>query len=216
MTPGRICRVPLLALCMTLSAHVPAAMAQGASSPDVWSIQLHGGQFATIDGSGTSPMVGMRYSKHYSPHVYGGMLTGLSVMSRSLEASSQSANGSRVEFGKVDARIVPLMGFIQVNLTDKARLVPLIGFGAGYEWLSLDVKDHLTGSSTRSNYGNIAWETYGGVAVRMTAKVRVNGELFYNGGALERRARDENGSTWFEVVHVNGIGARLGLDMDFE
>jgi len=50
----------------------------------------------------------------------------------------------------------------------------------------------------------------------LTRAVRVNGEVFYNGGSLERRAPDENGHLWLEAVHVNGVGARIGLDMDFE
>ena len=44
-------------------------MAEDASSSNLWSIQLHGGLFAPIEGNGTNPMAGMRYCKHYSSHL---------------------------------------------------------------------------------------------------------------------------------------------------
>jgi hypothetical protein len=162
-------------------------------------------------------MVGMRYGKHYSPHLYAGLLTGVASVSRSREQTVQPIPnvGTSVEIERANASLVPIMGYLQVNLTDRFPLVPLVGFGAGYEWLSLNVKD-VAGNETRTAFRNWAWEAYGGVALRVSRRVRLNGELFYNGGALQRHAPDENGRVWLEAVHVNGVGARMGLDMDFE
>ena len=75
---------------------------------------------------------------------------------------------------------------------------------------------HAIGHHVRTVFRNWAWEAYGGVALRVSRGVRLNGELFYNGGALQRNAPDENGRVWLEAVHVNGVGARVCLDMDFE
>jgi hypothetical protein len=212
----RIRLMPMLALWVSLAVGVPVAMAQ--TPPELWSIQLHGGLFAPIEASGTSPTVGMRYSKHFGSHIQGGLLTGLTVKSKSLEAPDNGLPGSesQVELARVDAHLVPLMGFMQVNLTERFWLVPFVGIGGGYEWLNLNAKDHRTGLESSATYGNVAWETYAGVGLRLTSKVRVNGELFYNGGSLERRVLDTSGREWREGVDMNGVGARVGLDMVFE
>jgi hypothetical protein len=209
--------VLVLALWMSLAGRVPAAMSAAPSS-NLWSIQLHGGMFAPNDVRTTSPMVGMRYCKHYSPHLQGGLLTGWTLMSKSLE---QPFDGSpsfepHVEVARADAHLVPVMGFIQVNLTERSWLVPFVGIGAGYEWLILDAQDHRNGLKFRANYANFAWETYGGIGLRLNSEVRVNGELFYNGGSLERNTIDASGHSWIEAIHANGVGARVGIDFVFE
>jgi hypothetical protein len=47
---------------------------------------------------------------------------------------------------------------------------------------------------------------------RLDPATRVDLELFYNGGSLERASPS---STLREAVHVNGVGARVGLDLLF-
>ena len=66
-----------------------------------------------------------------------------------------------------------------------------------------------------ATYGNIAWETYAGIGLRLTSEVRLNGELFYNGGSLERGVVDSSGRAWREAVDVNGVGLRVGVDSKF-
>ncbi len=208
--------VSMFALLLSLFVGVPAASAQ--NRPEFWSIQLSGGLFAPIEASGPSPSAGMRYCKHVRSHLQVGLLTGWTSRSTRLEAPAAGQQGleSQVELAQVDAHLVPLMGFMQVDLTDKLWLVPFVGVGAGYEWLVLNAKDYRTGTESKATYANVAWETYAGVGLRLTSKVRVNGELFYNGGALDRNVLDASGRTWQEVVHMNGVGARVGLDMIFE
>ena len=201
-----------LAVWLTLAWRVPLAAAD-ASQPDVWSIQLDGGMFAPLAANGASPMLGMRYCKHYSPHLYGGVLTGWASVSRSREQPAPASPGvvPAIETARATAKLLPVMGFLQVNLADKFFIVPLVGFGAGYEWLSLSG----TESEAHAVYANLAWQAYSGVALQVARGVRLNGELFYNGGSL-RRSVEEDGKAWWEVVHVNGVGARVGLDMNFE
>ena len=206
----------LLALWMSLAVGVPVAHAQ--NGRNLWSIQLHGGSFAPIEANGMSPMLGMRYCKHYSPFLQAGLLTAWTFNSRRLMAPADGPEGSNsdVELARVDARLIPVMAFMQVNFTEKFILVPLLGIGAGYEWLLVDAKDHRNGAETSTYYGSPAWEAYGGVAVRVSPGVRLNTELFYNGGSLERTVLDSSGGTGREAVHVNGVGLRVGLDMVFE
>ena len=208
--------VPLLALWMSFAVCVPVASAQKA--PELWSIQLDGGLFMPIEASGASPTVGMRYCKHFGSHVQGGMLAGWTLKGSSVEAPAVGLQSfeSHVELARVEARLVPLMGFMQVDLTDRSWLVPFVGIGAGYEWLTLDVEDHRTGLKSEVTYSNVAWQTYTGVGLRLTSKVRLNSELFYNGGWLKRKVLDSGGRTWDEAVDVSGVGARVGLDMIFE
>jgi hypothetical protein len=146
------------------------------------------------------------------------LLTGLTLKSESLEVPVDGLQGSesQLELARVDANLVPVMGFIQIDLTERFWLVPFVGIGAGYEWLVLHTKDHRTGKESTASYANVAWETYGGVGLRLNSKVRVNGELFYNGGSMERGVHDASGRTFREAVDVNAVGARVGLDMAFE
>ena len=218
LDPARRTRLAtLLALWMSLTVGVSAASAQKVG-PDLWSIQLSGGMFAPIEALSASPSAGMRYGKHYGTHMQAGLLTGWTLKRSKVEAPSGSPESleATVTLSQVDANLVPLMGFIQVDLTDRIFVVPFLGFAAGYEWLMLVSKDHQTGLETKANYGNIAWETYAGVGLRLASRVRLNGELFYNGGALQRSMLDENGRSWLEAVHVNGVGMRVGLDMIFD
>ena len=216
-TAAQRVRLPLLlALTMAVVFRVPAAIAQ--TGPELWSIQLDGGLIVLNEASGPNPRVGVRYSKHFTPHVQGGLMSAFAYKGSRLNAPSTGAQGgeSQVELARADAGLVPLMAFMQVDLTARFWLVPFVGVGAGYEWLRLHTRDYRTGEEAKLTYGNIAWEGYAGAGLRLTSRVRVNGELFYNGGSLERPVQDPSGSSWRESVHVNGVGARVGLDMVFE
>lgn len=207
--------VALIVLWMALAGRVPAAMSQ---PPNAWSIQLDGGLFAPIESNGTSPTLGMRYSKHFGTHMQGGLLTGWTWESKRLDAPADGSQniGTTVELARVDAYLVPVMGFLQVNFTERSWLVPFVGVGAGFEWLGLDAVDHRTGLKSNATYANLAWQGYGGLGFRLTSEVRLNGELYYNGGSLERAYYDTSGRIAREAVDVNGVGVRVGLDMVFE
>jgi hypothetical protein len=219
--PARLALV--LAVSMSLVFRVPEAIpqtaptTQTAQGPNIWSIQLDGGLLKLHEASGTASIAGMRYSKHYTSHIQGGLLAGFAYKGTKVEApAAGTESGESIELARTDAGMIPLMGFMQVDMTERFFLVPFVGIAAGYEWLSLHTVDHRTGQDSTLTYGNIAWQGYGGLGVRLTSRVRVNTELFYNGGSLERSVLDPNGDEWREAVHVNGVGARVGLDMVFE
>ncbi len=213
-----------LALWLALGVGVPEARAQigpnarAPLGPNIWSMQLDGGVFAPTEASGASPTAGMRYCKHYSTHLQGGLLTGWTFKRTTLEAPAGGVPGPepRAELARTDANLVPLMGFVQVNFTDTRRLVPFAGFGAGYEWLTLHEFDHQTGEQTKVTYANLAWETFAGIGLHFASIWRLNSELYYNGGSLERKVPDANGNFVREAVHVNGVGVRVGFDMLFD
>src|SRR5262245_21276376 len=194
----RTALVALLVACASVAEAAPAGMPAQPLAGPIWSMQLHGGMFKLNDGNGTSSMIGTRYCKHYTPQFYGGLLTSWTYKSTSLsQPSLDPANpGPRVELAQVNAQLIPVMAFVQVDLTEKTRIRPLFGIGAGYEWLALDVKDHRDGSDSRPTYGNFAWEAWGGLALRLNEIWRLNGELYYNGGALQRHVTDDTGHRW--------------------
>lgn len=203
----------LLALCLSLGGRAFAARAP--LGPNVWSMQLDGGVYAPLEASGANPTAGMRYGKHFGTHLQGGMLTGWSFKRAKLEGAQQDPE-SQVELARVDANLVPLMGYMQVDLADRSWLVPFFGFGVGWEWLMLHSFDHQTGAQAKARYANIAWETYAGVGLQLNTIWRLNSELYYNGGSLERKFPDSSGADRREAVHVNGVGLRVGLDMKFD
>ena len=215
--PARSIRlVAMLALWASLAVGVPAASAQHA--PDYWSIQLDGGLFSPIEAGGASPSLGVRYCKHFGSHMQGGVLAGWTFKRTTVEAPADGLQSSdaQVELARAEARLVPLMAFMQVDFTDRAWLVPFAGIGAGYEWLALGAEDHRTGLKTEARYCNVAWQTYAGVGLRLTNKVRLNNELFYIGGSMQRKVMDASGRVWREAINANGVGLRVGLDMIFE
>jgi hypothetical protein len=215
----RVRLVPLLGVCLALGAGVRTASAATAPlGPDVWSMQLDGGVFAPMEASGASPTAGMRYGKHFSPHLQGGLLTGWSFKRAKQEAAVGTATGpeQQVELGRTEANLVPIMGYVQVDFTARLVLVPFAGFGVGYEWLALHHVDNLTGQQAKLTYANLAWQTYAGIGLRFATIWRLNSELYYNGGSLERKGPAPDGGLQHEAVHVNGVGARVGLDMLFD
>jgi len=209
-----VCLPLLLALAMSLAIRVPGACAQ--TTPNLWSIQLDGGMFVLNETGGANPMFGMRYSKHYSPNIMGGLLTGFAYRGSTLSAPLVDTQGeSHLQLSRTGAHLLPIMGFMQVDLTEKAFLVPFVGIAAGYEWLGIHKEDLQTGQDSTVTYGNFAWQSYAGVGLRLRSRVRLNGELYYNGGSLERPVHTAT-ERWHEAVHVSGVGLRVGLDMIFD
>lgn len=203
----------LLALCLLLGTRASAAPAP--LGPNIWSVQLDGGLFAPIQGSGANPSAGMRYGKHFTSHLQGGMLTGWSFKRAKLESTTGDPD-SRVELARVDANLVPVMGYLQVDLADRSWLVPFFGFGVGYEWLMLHSFNHQTGDQVKARYANLAWQTYAGIGLQLNTLWRLNSELYYNGGSLERKVTQPDGTVRREAIDADGVGVRVGLDMKFD
>ena len=212
---------------MLAVAHTAAAQSSADSGyyAEMWtpkdekvSLHLHGGLFSPLDVNAPSPTVGLRLSKLVGSHLQVGMLTGWTFERKDLTTSGDSLPGSepQVLLARVDEYLIPLMGFLRVNLTEKHWLVPYVGVGTGYEWLTLNANDYQTQQTATATYANWAWEGWGGMGIRLGKTLRVNGEVYYNGASLERDVVDQAGQPWKEIVNMDGVGARLGLDMIFE
>jgi hypothetical protein len=223
-TPQRRGIVSSLAAVVLLTIGAHAASAQTFQA-DVWtpkdekfSLHLHGGMFSPIDVNAPSPTVGLRLSKLLGSHLQAGVLTGWTFERKDLTESVYDLPGTQPEvlLARVDEHLVPLMGFLRVNLTEKHWLVPYIGVGTGYEWLTIEATDYVSQLTGTASFSNWAWEGWVGLGIRLGQNLRVNGETYYNGASLERDVVDQSGQVFKEVVKLDGVGARLGLDIIFQ
>jgi len=180
-----------------------------------WILHLHGGMFTPVDVNAPSPMIGVRLSKLVGSNLQAGVLSGYTLQRKDLTEDVNSLPGTQPKrvLARSDAQLVPLMGFLRVNFTQKFWLVPYVGVGAGYEWLTYEATDYQTEVTNSSTFSNWAWEGWVGMGLRLGQSLRVNGEIFYNGASLEREVVDEFGKPWIETVDLNGVGARVGLDI---
>jgi hypothetical protein len=192
--------------------YTPATSAL-AAKPKANSMHLYGGLFAPIETNAPSPTVGIRFGRRIGAHLQGGLLVDWTFERRNVEQPINSLPGLQPQLilARADGHLVPAMVFLEVSLTEKRFLVPYGGFAAGYEWLSLKAENFVTGQSATASYANFAWQGWGGMGIRLDQGLRFDFELSYNGGSLERDAPNGNGLK--EAVRVNGVGARVGLDI---
>jgi hypothetical protein len=179
------------------------------------SIHLYGGLFEPIAVNAPSPMLGVRLGRRLGAHLQGGLLIDWTFERKNVEQPVNGLPGlqPKLILARADGQLVPMMAFFEVNLTEKRFLVPYAGIASGYEWLFLKANDYVTGETASATYANFAWQCWGGMGMRLDQGLRVDFELYYNGGSLER---DAPGSTGLrEAVRVNGAGARVGLDMSY-
>ena len=231
--------IAILAVSVSFAACAPAVaapkssglLAQNAASDstfayaEIWTptpartvLHLHGGLFTPIDVNLPSPTLGMRLGRQVGSHLKAGVLTGWTLERKTIEQESGGIGGIQphIILAQAEAHLVPVMGYLQVNLTEKHWLVPYGGIGFGYEWLILEAKDYVDGTVANATYSNWAFEGWAGVGIRLGQSLRLDSEVYYNGGALERDVVDPNDKVWREVVDVNGVGARVGLGILFQ
>lgn len=212
-----------LAAVGTAQAQTPPANDPNILEGEMWTprtqtgtLHLHGGVFVPVSSTATSATFGARLGINLTRHALLGLMGEWAFKSKSLLQPVDSGLPGfepQIVLANVNAHLVPAMLFLQVKLTDKFPIVPYAGAAAGYEWLILQADDYRTDTSAQSVYSNWAWQGYGGVGLKLSDRTRLDGELFYNGGSLKREVTDQAGFIWTEAVDVEGIGARVGLDI---
>ena len=178
---------------------------------------IHGGVFDPVNNANAvSTTLGARLGVNMGSHMLLGIMGDWSFKTKSvLDTSETTLPGFKPKLllAKVDAHLIPAMLFLQVKLTEKFFIVPYGGVAGGYEWLLLRAKDYRTDQTASATYANWAWEAYAGMGLRLSPKLRVDGEVFYNGASLGRDVLDQNGQPWRELVDAQGVGGRVGLDI---
>lgn len=197
----------------SLIAAIPRPLTPATPKPKANSIHLYGGLFAPIEVNAPSPTLGVRLGRRLGAHLQGGLLVDWTFERKNLEQPIDGLPGLQPHLilARADGQLVPVMAFFEVSLTEKRFLVPYGGIAAGYEWLLLKANDYRTGETASATFANIAWQGWGGLGIRLDPGLRVDVELNYNGGSLERNATDSSGLR--EAVRVNGVGARVGLNI---
>ena len=185
--------------------------------PKAYSLHLQGGLYSPIDVNAPSPTIGMRLGRRIGGHLRAGLLVDWTFERKNLEQPVNSLPGLQPQriLARADGQLIPAMLFIEVNLTEKRFLAPYGGIAAGYEWLLLRANDYRTGEFASATFSNYAWQGWGGMGLRLEQGMRLDFELFYNGGSLERDVTDTNGDSWTDAVNVSGVGARVGVDVLF-
>src|SRR5262249_1569650 len=94
-------------------------------------------------------------------------------------------------------------------------VVPYFGIGGGYEVLFLNAKDFQTGEKFDGTFGGWGWEAWGGAALPLSGNTRLAAEVFTNTASVERDVDDPSGATFHEVVDLDGVGMRFGVNWGF-
>lgn len=123
------------------------------------------------------------------------------------------------DLARASTDLFPIMAFLQVSADDNMSVVPYFGVGGGYELLNLSADDYQSGTSFDATYGGWGWQVWGGLAMPLSGRTRLTGEVFVNGAELSRNVDDPyygvNGSTYRETVNQDGVGARFGIAWGF-
>jgi hypothetical protein len=214
----------LAVVALVVSAHAAAAQSSsdGAIYAQEWtpkneraSLHIDGGMYAPIEANAPSPSVGLRLSRLVGGHLQAGVLTGWTFERKDRTQSGDSLPGlqPKIVLARVDSYLIPLMGYLRVNFTEKHWLVPYVGVGTGFEWLTIQATDYVSQTTASASYSNWGWEGWVGLGIRLGQDLRVDGEVYYNGASPERDVVDQNGQPFKEVVNCDGVGGRVGVDI---
>lgn len=120
------------------------------------------------------------------------------------------------ELARASSDFFPLMAFLQVSADDDLSIMPYFGIAGGYQFLNLSADDFETGESYDATFGGWGWQLWGGLAMPLSGRTRLTGEIFWNGAELGRDVDDDLfGGSYRETVDADGAGARFGLAWGF-
>lgn len=121
----------------------------------------------------------------------------------------------RQDLDRSSSDLIPIMGLIQVG-GGGGQVMPYFGLAGGVEVLHLSAENFQTGEEFDGTFVGWGWQGWGGLAMPLSGRARVNAEIFYNGSELSRDTEDPfTGQGFRETVDMSGAGARLGLAWGF-
>lgn len=122
----------------------------------------------------------------------------------------------RQDLARSSSDLVPIMALVQVGGGSGGQVLPYFGLAGGAEVLHLSAENFQTGEDFDGTFAGWGWQIWGGLAMPLSGRSRVNAEVFYNGSELSRDTEDAfTGQTYRETVDMSGAGARLGLAWGF-
>ena len=188
------------------------------AGPSVSSLsQVHAGFFDPNGDFSTGFLFGARVGPQIDPHIQLGIAADWWHKSESQTVTVSSGplpgGGSSViqrELSRSSSNLFPILGFLQISGDEGMPIIPYGGVGAGYEALFLSADDRTNGTAYDATFGGFGWQAWGGVAVPLSGRSRISGELFVNDSDVERSV-DSGGQTYREIVKMSGVGMRFGL-----
>jgi hypothetical protein len=185
--------------------------------------QLHLGFYDPEGNADNGFVMGMRGGPLVDPHIQVGAMADWVHRSDNQSTVLGSTPGpggttieTRRELARSSSNLFPVMGFLQVQADENLPFIPYFGVGGGYEVLFLSAEDFNTGNSFDATYGGWGWQAWGGAAVPLSGRSRLTGEIFVNQAEAHRDVDDPTtGETVREIVTLNGVGMRFGLNWGF-
>jgi hypothetical protein len=164
-------------------------------------------------------LLSARVGAQVDPHVQLGFMLDWAHKSDRVSATFGHETVGGVDLSLEDSRLrgrsdlVPLLAFVQVGGDESMRPIPYVGFGAGYEILSL-AADRPDGTRFDGTFGGWGWQLWFGAGLSLAGQARLNGELFFNHTDLGRDV-NVDGRVLRQTASFNGPGMRLGVAWGF-
>ena len=187
--------------------------------------QIHVGFFTPIDNFSTGFDGGFRVGPQVNPHIQVGLAMDWWRRSddKVLDLGTFEAPGGSVSqeliLSESTANLVPILVFVQVSGDENMPVIPYAGFGIGYEWLFLTANDYITNESFDQTFGGSGWQVWVGAGLPLDWHMRLNGEVFFNGcevgSEVDVNIEGYGPATVRNVIHMNGVGMRLGVSWGF-
>jgi outer membrane protein with beta-barrel domain len=184
--------------------------------------QLHAG-FYDPDGSEASNsfLIGGRGGIGTDEHLQFGL--GLdwvhksernSALVSSVDLPGGGSSERRVELARSSSNLFPVMAYAQFSPGSASGVTPYFGVGGGYEALFLSAEDFTSGDKFDATYGGWGWQAWAGVSMPVSGNTHLSAEVFRNQSSVERDVNDNTGN-YREVVDLDGLGMRFGLNWGF-
>jgi hypothetical protein len=185
--------------------------------------QIHVGFLDPEGDPGRQFLLGVRGGPMIDSHLQLGVGVDWSHISDNISSVSHESigpNGQTItvkqDLARASTHLFPLMAFAQFSGDDNMGVIPYFGAAGGYEVMNLSAENFQTNASFDATYGGWGWQLWGGAAIPLSGRSRVDGEIFVNTAELGRDVNDPAlGGTYRETVKANGIGMRLGLAWGF-
>lgn len=181
--------------------------------------QVSAGFYDPGGASATSALYGVRVSQLVDPQVQLGVMLDWVHKADRVSATFGNETVGGVDLSYEDSRLrgrsdlVPLLLFVQVSGRDTGRAIPYAGFGAGYEFLSMEA-DRPDGTRFDGSFGGWGWQAWAGAALSFSNQARLSGEIFVNRADLGRDV-NVDGRVLRQSASFNGPGVRLGVAWGF-
>jgi len=185
--------------------------------------QIHGGAFDPQGDLSSAFLFGVRGGSSIDDRIQIGIGVDWSRRSdeRSQVLSSEDLPGGgaterRLELARSTSDLLPIMGFVQFAPFDNNDFTPYVGIGGGYEVLFVSADDFETGQEFDATFGGWGWQAWAGASFHLSGNTNLTGEFFTNSAELARDVTDDNsGRTVREIVDMDGVGFRAGLNWGF-